>query len=327
MLVGNVRVAYYRDAYNSVIADRETNYYPFGLEYPFSWVWSQQYNYRYGFQGQEKQIETGWSSFKWRNSIPELGRFFNVDPLSEDYHDWSVYAFSGNRVVDSRELEGLEPKKVTEVSLPDDPMEFGEMIGGGINSVRSSVSNLSARAYNVLFSDRIRNKYEVDQNGYLNLVTGVPRETRREKIVNTIGDLATIGMAAAGGPEGMLTAQGGKASILRTFEEVKTTLKATNGNSKSSTKAQHLYEIFRKSNGDVIKTGVSGGKISKSGKSYRATSQVNRINKKAGKKIVDSRVIKKEPAGPNARKNILEAEVANAEKNRATLDPNYHKRP
>ncbi|MDQ1097674.1 hypothetical protein QE441_000840 [Chryseobacterium sp. SORGH_AS909] len=229
--------------------------------------------------------------------------------------------------MDSRELEGLEPKKVTEVSLPDDPMEFGEMIGGGINSVRSSVSNLSARAYNVLFSDRIRNKYEVDQNGYLNLVTGVPRETRREKIVNTIGDLATIGMAAAGGPEGMLTAQGGKASILRTFEEVKTTLKATNGNSKSSTKAQHLYEIFRKSNGDVIKTGVSGGKISKSGKSYRATSQVNRINKKAGKKIVDSRVIKKEPAGPNARKNILEAEVANAEKNRATLDPNYHKRP
>ncbi|MDR6085051.1 hypothetical protein QE441_000845 [Chryseobacterium sp. SORGH_AS909] len=148
-----------------------------------------------------------------------------MDPLSEDYHDWSVYAFSGNRVVDSRELEGLEPKKVTEVSLPDDPTEFAEMIGGGINSLRSSVSNLSARAYNVLISDRVRNKYEVDQNGYLNLVTGVPRETRREKIVNTIGDLATIGLAAVGGPEGMLTAQGGKASILRTVEEAKTLAK------------------------------------------------------------------------------------------------------
>ncbi|MDQ1097684.1 MULTISPECIES: DUF6443 domain-containing protein [Chryseobacterium] len=219
--VGNVRVAYYRDAYNSVIADRETNYYPFGLEYPFSWVWTQQYNYRYGFQGQEKQIETGWSSFKWRNSIPELGRFFNIDPLSEDYHDWSVYAFSGNRVVDSRELEGLEPKKVTEVSLPDDPTEFAEMIGGGINSLRSSVSNLSARAYNVLISDRVRNKYEVDESGYLNLVTGVPKETKKEKIVNTIGDLATIGLAAIGGPEGMLTAQGTKPTFLRAFESVR----------------------------------------------------------------------------------------------------------
>lgn len=109
-----------------------------------------------------------------------------MDPLSEDYHDWSVYAFSGNRVVDSRELEGLEPKKVTEVSLPDDPMEFGEMIGGGINSVRSSVSNFTARAYNVLISDRIRNKYEVDENGYLNLVTGVPRETTKERLLTLL---------------------------------------------------------------------------------------------------------------------------------------------
>jgi len=66
-------------------------------------------SYTYGFQGQEKQTETGWSSYKWRNSIPELGRFFNVDPLAEDYNTWSTYAFSGNRVVDARELEGLEP--------------------------------------------------------------------------------------------------------------------------------------------------------------------------------------------------------------------------
>lgn len=38
-----------------------------------------------------------------------MGRFFNVDPLSEKYNTWSPYAFSGNRVIDARELEGLEP--------------------------------------------------------------------------------------------------------------------------------------------------------------------------------------------------------------------------
>ncbi len=68
--------------------------------------------YRYGFQGQEKQIETGWSSFKWRNSIPELGRFFNVDPLSEQYAYQSHYNFSENAVVAHRELEGLEKRYV-----------------------------------------------------------------------------------------------------------------------------------------------------------------------------------------------------------------------
>ncbi|KFF01818.1 hypothetical protein IX38_15055 [Chryseobacterium luteum] len=52
--------------------------------------------------------ETGWYSFKWRNYMPDVGRFFNIDPLSEKYAYQSHYNFSENRVVDGRELEGLE---------------------------------------------------------------------------------------------------------------------------------------------------------------------------------------------------------------------------
>ncbi len=63
------------------------------------------------------QKETGWSSFKWRNSIPELGRFFNVDPLSEKYAYQSHYNFAENRVVDARELEGLEAKLINENTI------------------------------------------------------------------------------------------------------------------------------------------------------------------------------------------------------------------
>jgi hypothetical protein len=36
----------------------------------------------------------------------------NIDPLTEKYNTWSPYAFIGNRVVDSRELEGLEPQTI-----------------------------------------------------------------------------------------------------------------------------------------------------------------------------------------------------------------------
>jgi RHS repeat-associated protein len=63
---------------------------------------------KFRFQGQEHQEETGWDSFKWRNHQPDIGRFFNVDPLSEDYVYNSPYAFSENRVIDGIELEGLE---------------------------------------------------------------------------------------------------------------------------------------------------------------------------------------------------------------------------
>ncbi|MDC8102341.1 DUF4329 domain-containing protein [Chryseobacterium rhizosphaerae] len=109
--VGNIRLAYYKDASGNLKVDRTTHYYPFGLEFGDHLGTSNSIspNYKYSSQGQEKQTETGWSSYKWRNYDAAMGRFFNVDPLSEKYPTWSTYAFSGNRVVDARELEGLEP--------------------------------------------------------------------------------------------------------------------------------------------------------------------------------------------------------------------------
>jgi len=130
--VGNVRVSYYKDNLGQLILDRETNYYPFGLEhqgYNFNENASQMESYQYGFQGQERQFETGWNSFKWRNSIPELGRFFNVDPLSEKYHSWTPYAFSGNRLIDARELEGLEPYRLF-TDKKDAVQNYGQQYGG-----------------------------------------------------------------------------------------------------------------------------------------------------------------------------------------------------
>ncbi|WP_276528637.1 RHS repeat-associated core domain-containing protein, partial [Chryseobacterium rhizosphaerae] len=218
---------YYRDTSGSLQVDRTTHYYPFGLEFggELSTSGSITPNYRYSSQGQENQRETKWSSYKWRNYDAAMGRFFNVDPLAEDYNTWSTYAFSGNRVVDARELEGLEPKKVNGSSLPADPMEFAEFIGGGINSVRAAVANSVGRTINVLTNDAVRNKYEVEGNGALTLMTGVPRESFKEKVVNGSLDLATIGLAAFGGVEGALTAQGGKAPALKAIEEVKAAAK------------------------------------------------------------------------------------------------------
>ncbi|ASE62175.1 RHS repeat-associated core domain [Chryseobacterium indologenes] len=71
-------------------------------------------NYKY--QGQELQ-ETGWYRFKWRNYMPDTGRFFNIDPLSEKYAFQSHYNFSENRVIDARELEGLEAKLINENTI------------------------------------------------------------------------------------------------------------------------------------------------------------------------------------------------------------------
>ncbi|MEQ6168568.1 DUF6443 domain-containing protein, partial [Ekhidna sp. MALMAid0563] len=84
-----------------------SDYYPFGLQFN-EFVRNASEKVRFKFQGQEHDAKTGWVQFKWRNHQPELGRFFNVDPLSEQFYYNSTYAFSENRVVADVELEGLE---------------------------------------------------------------------------------------------------------------------------------------------------------------------------------------------------------------------------
>ncbi|GGD34343.1 hypothetical protein [Flavobacterium orientale] len=70
-------------------------------------------SYRYGFQGQEKDDEVKGEgnslNYTFRMHDPRVGRFFAVDPLAPKYPFYSPYQFSGNRVIDMVELEGLEP--------------------------------------------------------------------------------------------------------------------------------------------------------------------------------------------------------------------------
>jgi RHS repeat-associated protein len=63
---------------------------------------------RYNFQGQEKQVGSDYVQFKWRLHDPATGRFLSVDPLAENFHFNSTYAFAENRVINGVELEGLE---------------------------------------------------------------------------------------------------------------------------------------------------------------------------------------------------------------------------
>jgi RHS repeat-associated protein len=91
------------------------NSFPFGMLMPGRVENSAEY--RYSFQGQEKDDEIKGQgnsiSFKYRIHDPRVSRFFAVDPLTAKYPHNSPYAFSENRVIDHIELEGLEKAKPT----------------------------------------------------------------------------------------------------------------------------------------------------------------------------------------------------------------------
>ena len=96
----------------------ETHYYPFGLT--MAGIGSKALNFgnpenKIKFQGQEfasKEFSDGYGlemyEFKYRMDDPQIGRFWQVDPLADKYVYNSIYAFAENKVISYRELEGLE---------------------------------------------------------------------------------------------------------------------------------------------------------------------------------------------------------------------------
>jgi RHS repeat-associated protein len=105
-------------------------------------------NYRYGFQGQEKDDELKGEgnslNYTFRMHDPRVGRFFAVDPLSYSYPHNSPYSFSENRVIDAIELEGREKKIVivNSITSKDKPTTM-------------SINIADLRKYDDLFTQQI----------------------------------------------------------------------------------------------------------------------------------------------------------------------------
>ncbi|WP_371862954.1 RHS repeat domain-containing protein, partial [Winogradskyella haliclonae] len=114
--LGNIRLAYSDSDHNGTINAsteiiEENNYYPFGLKHKGynNVVNGASYKYK-TYQGQEFHDELGLNIHEWKYRIsdPSIGRFWQIDPLAEDYVYNGTYNFAENRVIDGNELEGLE---------------------------------------------------------------------------------------------------------------------------------------------------------------------------------------------------------------------------
>ncbi|PIF00429.1 MAG: hypothetical protein CR994_06640 [Maribacter sp.] len=112
---GNVRLSY-ADINSDGSVDQaeilqERNYYPFGLQHKgYNGNIQGVENNHFTYQGQELTEDLGLNVHEWRYrmSDPAIGRFWQVDPLAEDFMYNSTYAFQENKLGIGVELEGLE---------------------------------------------------------------------------------------------------------------------------------------------------------------------------------------------------------------------------
>ncbi len=121
--LGNIRLAYADTDRNGSIDSNneileENNYYPLGLKHKgYNNIVSANSNSvarNFTYLGQEEQNELGlnWLTFRYRNYMPDIGRFFGVDPISEEFMSISTYQIAHNNPIWKIEIEGLEGETI-----------------------------------------------------------------------------------------------------------------------------------------------------------------------------------------------------------------------
>jgi RHS repeat-associated protein len=322
--LGNVRLSFDKDpSAGTARRIQEDEYYAFGLRNAF-------YNYsnnnRYLYNGKEVQTDlANQYDYGARFYDPVIGRWTSVDPSAENDVSLSPYIYGFDNSVRFTDPDGRWPDG-------DCCGVVGAFAGGLYNDLKGAVVGTVQAVIHPVNTLTGIAKLGMDpvtqMQAGVAIVNGASEgyQTFKNGDGNVraamIGGLVGEGAQLFGG-EFAEAAKVGKIGELA--DKVGEVVKAVNGNSKASTNAQHIYEIVNNTTGDVEKVGVSGGKISQAGDSYRATGQVNKLKKAGGD--YSSRIAEKVPAGPGARGKALEVEKAIADKNRSTLNPDIHQRP
>ncbi|MGM9776821.1 MAG: RHS repeat-associated core domain-containing protein [Prevotella sp.] len=247
------------------------HYYPYGALFAESTNGDVQ-PYKYNGKELDRMHGLDWYDHGARHNDAAIGRWHVMDPLCEKYYDVSPYAYCAGDSVNAIDPDG----KIIWTKILKATMKIGSRVAsnglrelGKASTYAEAISDIKENATTV-----------VDGNASTIDPIGAGVSSASELLPVSVGDV----------------------------KDVVKIVKNVHGNSKLSTKAQHAYDIIDKRTGKVVKTGISGGKIRKDGKSYRAEQQVRKWNKEEGGDIYESKITHQEPAGAGARDKILKYE-------------------
>jgi len=135
--LGNVRAVIRKLGSGALAMTAKADYYPFGMPMPAHQVTDS--NYRYEFQGQEKDPETGMEAFELRLWEGRLGRWLTVDPMGQ--YD-SPYLGMGNNPINR-----IDPSGGSDGGPGDDDPIINlfkplDCVFGGYNSTVNSTDNV-----------------------------------------------------------------------------------------------------------------------------------------------------------------------------------------
>jgi RHS repeat-associated protein len=133
--LGSVRAIISKNGNNAAALVGNTDYYPFGMPMPNRQVRSA-YGYRYEYQGQEKDPETGKEAFQLRLWDGRIGRWLTTDP--KRYH-FSPYLGMGNNPIIFVDPDGGRPTPYEAALMAANVYDRNVELDGGW--ARSTINN------------------------------------------------------------------------------------------------------------------------------------------------------------------------------------------
>ena len=129
--LGNARLSFGRNTEtNNLEVLDYNNYYPFGMNFSaaHSVFDAQGTPFNYKYNGKELQ-ETGMYDYGARMYMPELGRWFTVDPLAEKGRRWSTYTYVADNPMKFIDPDGrfqIDPKEFNKTADAKNKMALSE---------------------------------------------------------------------------------------------------------------------------------------------------------------------------------------------------------
>ncbi len=222
-----------------------------------------QYN-SFRYRGYYYDSETSFYYLESRYYDPAVGRFINADvyvSTGEGIRGYNMFAYCLNNPVTRTDSSGADSFSET---LDEDNKPMNDVYhssgGGGIGGT-------------------------VNSGGTGSTTTS-----------------STISGSGSGGTPAPSSSSGGSAFIggYDGSDSSDSSTVKTHGNSKNSSKIQHVYAIYNTAKNIIVKVGISGQGMNLNGTSPRANPQVNRLNLEAGAKIYVAIILETDIHGRSA---------------------------
>ncbi|TSE08128.1 DUF6443 domain-containing protein [Aquimarina algiphila] len=112
--LGNIRLSYKDSNKNGTITQdeivEEKNYYPFGLAHKGynNTINGRKHNYGFISKEENDEVSLEWLDFGARNYDASIGKWMNIDPLADKYHQLSPYNYSANTPLFAYDPDGKD---------------------------------------------------------------------------------------------------------------------------------------------------------------------------------------------------------------------------